>query len=389
MRPFFQALVGQLGRVVLVRRYRWMTGILLVSAFLTMEVYRAEVVTELPVAVVDLDNSSLSRTLRLFLDSSREVRVVEADILSQEDARRMFVESRIAGFLLIPQDFSEKIKKGHKAELLSAVDMSNILIGKTVQKAFSQSAGLVAAGVQMKLQQKLGETKRSALARTAPLVVVEDRPFNPFGNYTTYVVPGMVFFLINVWVLLLTCAVFREGQRPSSGAGVLGALVGVLVLGVAMGLIGTFLYLPREHIFVQSSFGLMLAALSCFVTTAILMATALNLLIPSSLLALELTMVLGMLSLMFSGVTWPTDMFPGPIAALATFIPFAPFAQAFQMYLHHPVGFAELGSKFAQFGAQALLYSAIALFGVFWRWREAGPSRRRPQLSAAGGGGSA
>jgi ABC-2 type transport system permease protein len=84
-------------------------------------------------------------------------------------------------------------------------------------------------------------------------------------------------------------------------------------------------------------------------------------LIHTPFLVVEVVLVFGMLSLMFSGVTWPTDMFPKPLALVAYYNPFTPFAQAFQIFLHFPVTLKELSRTFVQFSHQALFFSALLL----------------------------
>lgn len=367
MRDFFRGFWDLLKRLVFYRRYRIMILLLVIAAFLTMEVYRTQVVSELKVVFIDLDNSQLSRTLYTLVDASREVEVVHQPILSVEQAQSMLTRGDIAGVVLIPNEFSVQIKQGAQARLLAALDMSNVLIGKNVQKAISRATSLLSAGIQIEVARKLGASEERALASIAPITVAEDKPFNPFSNYTNYVVPGLVLFLLNVFLLLLTCSVFRQDYWPGSIKGACGAFGAIYLVGLLFGFAAFYLYLPHEHVIAQSSFWLLFASLSVFLLCVILMAIAINTLIAKPFVALELTVVIGMMSLMLSGITWPTDMFPPVLQSLAYFVPMAPFAQGFQMFLHHPMQFSDLADKFAQSGYQVLFFSGLIGLGIAFR----------------------
>ncbi len=80
-----------------------------------------------------------------------------------------------------------------------------------------------------------------------------------------------------------------------------------------------------------------------------MMAIGIGLLAPNPMLSMQATVIIGMLSLMFSGITWPMDMFPSPIRIAADLIPFTPFSSGLRISLHAPAGMGELSHVFRQF----------------------------------------
>lgn len=367
MHRFARGFADQLRRLLGTWHYRAMMALLLVGAWLAMDVYTLQVVTDLPVAIVDFDHSALSRTLLTYIDATREVEVVGGQVRSVAEAKRMLVEGEIAGLVLIPSSLSRDVKTGRPARLLVGVDMSNILVGKNVYKAISQSVATVSAGIQITVLRKHGETAERALASVVPIPVAEDVPFNPATNYSVYIVPGLLFFLLHIFVLLLACSVFRKEHWPGSIPGAIGALSAIFVVGLLLGLGVYYVYLPHVDIVSKSGWTIMVASLAAFLLAAVVLVASIHALIPKPFLALELTTVIGMLSLMFSGITWPTDMFPEAIARFSYFVPFTPFAQAFQRFLHHSLTWADLRGEFTQFGVQIVTFAGLILFGLALR----------------------
>jgi ABC-2 type transport system permease protein len=353
----------QARRTFCVRRNQIMLGAMLLAAWLSMEVYHGLIIEGLPIAVVDHDNSKLSRTIRSYLASTKSLKVTRTDIGSLEELQREIAQGRIAGAVLLPKGLSRSVKRGRLAIIPVAIDMSNILVGKTVYKALASVFGTVGAGVQIALVKKLGTRSSQALARVLPIAVSENLIFNPATNYAVYVVPVLVFFMLHLYVLIMGCAVTMPKNMPGSLLEGLGAYLFIFLLALVIGLVFFYLYLPYETLAPQSGPAPVVLSLALMIVVDLMMAAAVYFVIRVPLLSLQLTLVVGMLSMMFSGVTWPIDMFPRPLAFFGQLIPFTPFAQGVQTFLNVPTRLAELGHLFSQYAVQAALYAGLMLLG--------------------------
>jgi ABC-2 type transport system permease protein len=351
-------------RLVKLRRYRLMILFMLLGSLLIIEVYNAQVVSNLSVAVIDFDNSTASRTTRQVLTNMREVTVYSQGINSIEQAQSLFESGTIKGILLIPSNFSSQLKQSKQAKVLAAVDMSNILVGKNVYKAFYSTISMVSAGIQLKVVKKLGEPKHTALSKVAPIAVQAHIPFNPFKNYSAYVVPGVLFLLLNIFILLLTCSVYRKPYKPSTSTGMLGAFVAIYMSGIFFGILNYFVLLPYAGIFPKSSFSLMATMLAIFTLVSMMMAIGLNVLINKPFIALEISVVVGMLSLMLAGITWPKEMFPAPLLAFSNYIPLSPFAKSFQTFLHYKVDWNDIRVHLMSLLYQGIIFACMIVIGL-------------------------
>lgn len=369
MSSFKDGLRLQLGRYFREKRYLFMFTIFFVMTWLAMDVYHHMIVASLPVAVLDLDNSKLSRTLRLFLSATREIAVVNDGVESLEQAHALLESGELGGFVLIPENFSADIKRGKKSSVSVLIDDSNILIGKNVYKAVAKAIGTVSAGVELTMVKKMGERKDRAMAKVVPIAIEENFTFNPGVNYPTYIVPGIIFFFLHVLMLILTFSAIIPDRRPEGFPAQAGAVAAGYLVCLVTGLIFFYGFLARVQIIPSGGFLTVFLALAVFLLMDILMAMAIVSVAPSFQTGFQLTIILGMLSLMFSGITWPSDTFPAILLAISKIIPFTPFARGYQVFLHYGVRFHEVGWMYGWFALQALLFGAMIAGGYFVRKR--------------------
>jgi hypothetical protein len=125
---------------------------------------------------------------------------------------------------------------------------------------------------------------------------------------------------------------------------------------------GIILYqwgLPRVDIVLQATPLMALSALFIFILLTQLLYTDFHLVLPLPV-AMSASCLIGMLSVMFSGLTWPLEMMPWYIHGLATWIPLTPFLQSLQVYLYHDANWGDLSEFYMMFLKQALLYGILA-----------------------------
>jgi ABC-2 type transport system permease protein len=356
--------IAQLRLLAVERRYRIMTALLLGSAALSTAIYHQRVVTQLPVVVLDLDNSAVSRKLALFLSASREVRVSRRPVSSVGEAEALLQRGEAVALVVIPHDLAANLKRGRRGQVLVAVDMSNVLTSKNAAKAIDKAIGTLGAGVQITTLRKLGTSAREAMGRTVPITVADNFNFNPTTNYVVYLAPAVVFFFLHIYVLILAASLFL---RRATIAERLGGAAAQLLVGMALGALLLYALLPAAGIVPRSSPIILLTLLLALVALDLLLAAAVNALIPRPQLAMQAIVLIGMLSLMLSGLTWPTDLFPWSLQRLAALIPFTPFGSGLRVALHDVVSWRELSPVLRQLGVQAALLGGAMLVGALGR----------------------
>ncbi|MCK9163797.1 MAG: ABC transporter permease, partial [Bacteroidales bacterium] len=77
-------------------------------------IYNKEMMREMPIAIIDNSNSSLSRKYLRSIDATPEVRI-EYKCSTLEEAKNLQKQAKVHGIVYIPNDFSHNINRGEQA----------------------------------------------------------------------------------------------------------------------------------------------------------------------------------------------------------------------------------------------------------------------------------
>ncbi len=158
--------------------------------------YATEVIKEVPIGVVDLDRSNLSREYIEKLNATDYVDVLH-NFVGINEAEKEFYKDNIKGFILIPKDFEKDILRGTQSVVSIYADTSYMII----YKAFSQGVVSTAADLGAKFEVgkllKSGMPKQMAIALKQPFEFVQVPLYNPAGGYETYVYPVILILILH------------------------------------------------------------------------------------------------------------------------------------------------------------------------------------------------
>jgi ABC-2 type transport system permease protein len=242
--------------------------------------------------------------------------------------------------------------------------MSNILTGRNVSNAIAGVVGTVSAGIRITLLEKLGEDEDGALARAVPLVSEDNYSFNAAKSYASYLVPGLLLFFLYIYMTLQYMRVIRSNETLAEKTA---AFIGMIPHGVLLGLVFLYGYVPKQGLTVHSDYRLVVAILAAGFFTLAVLEVAVKLLLRRDIVVMQVSVFLAMLSLMFSGITWPTDMFPVPLQWLSAALPFTPIAQGMRILIHFPAEGSDLFRVFSMFITQCLFFGALISLSLLLR----------------------
>ncbi len=175
--------------------------------------YNNEVVHDVPVAVVDLSHSQLSRQFIRQYDASPDVKVAY-HCNSIDEARELIGKQVVRGVVYIPTDFATNINRMEQSHISVYCDMAFIL----TYKAIYQTATAVSAEINKEIQVHVSGnyTQREDEVSTQPLAFDEVAIFNPTGGYGNFIIPGVLMLIIQQTLLLgigLSAGTARESNR--------------------------------------------------------------------------------------------------------------------------------------------------------------------------------
>ena len=97
-------------------------------------IYYRGTVDEMPVAVVDLSQSSDSRRFIQKIDASREVDVAYK-CASMAEARKLMEERKVHGIVLFPEDYGDRLAQMEQGTVSTYADMASFLYYKNLTMA--------------------------------------------------------------------------------------------------------------------------------------------------------------------------------------------------------------------------------------------------------------
>ena len=142
-------------------------AIFLYSLFYTIP-FANNALRNVPIGVVDNDNTSLSQKFIRDLNATEYIEVIETpkDI---EDAKSEYYKNKIRAFVLIPKDFERDIKRGNPSFVSSYTDSAYLIIYKNIATAVATVAGEPGAKIEVGTLMKKGTPKEVAKSLVNPV----------------------------------------------------------------------------------------------------------------------------------------------------------------------------------------------------------------------------
>ena len=304
------------------RVYLWaMVLIPLVVAFFFLNLMEVGLPTKVPTAIVDLDNSSMSRNLTRSLGSTELVDLsYRAD--SYHDAMEMVRSGKIYGFFLIPRDFEAHALAGRTPTLSYYSNMTYFVPGTLAYKGFKTMAVLTSGKVVETSLTSKGLSEEFAGAMLQPIVMDTHPIGNPWTNYSIYLSNSFIPGLLELMIFLVTCYSICEEIKRRTSVGwlatargslttaLLGKLLPQTVIFTIMGwgfdaLLFGFSHFPCGHM------GSMLLAMPLFVIASQAFAVIICSAVPNLRLAMSACSLTGILAFSIAAFSFPVEsMYP-------------------------------------------------------------------------------
>lgn len=267
-------------------------------------------VSNVPLAVWDQDDSGISRELiRSFVNS--QAFKAAGSLHSRSEVENALQMGQATAVLVIPGDYSEKIRRGEKTELQLLVDGSD---SNTARLAMMYAEGLL----------RVGRPGQGASVISA---------YNPGMDTTWSIIPGLIAIIVNVIAAMLTSlCVAREWENGTmeqlvstplrKGEFILGKLVPYYCIGVIDVLIAVAMALLLFGLPLHGSILSLAVVSGIFLLGALSLGLLISIFAGSQLLASQLALVITFLpGFILSGFVYDIAAMPPVVAAITRIIP--------------------------------------------------------------------
>ncbi|MGI6284287.1 ABC transporter permease [Neomoorella humiferrea] len=345
----------------------------LLGLMLFYAVYSAQVLKDIPTAVVDLDNSAASRELVDKIGKAEYLKLV-APVTSYDDLQELIKQGKAVVGVVIPENYGRNLALGRQARVLAVIDGSNMIYATnasaallTVTRTLSAQAGvnaLVARGVQ------LLQAKEAYQA----IDISEEAWFNPALNYAYFLVLALA---LNIWQQCCTLAACLNviGERGmKSWLQVKASGISKLRFFASKSMAHIFIFMAvvlPMYILAFSVFKLPLnfswPALLLFTLAFAVAVHSIGTLASSfarnAVDAARFGMIIALPSFVLSGYTWPLEAMPVYLQKVAWILPQTWFFQGLNFFAFKNAGWNLMSHYIlAMLAVAALCYGAAAVF---------------------------
>ncbi|MEJ0078750.1 MAG: ABC transporter permease [Alphaproteobacteria bacterium] len=249
-------------------------------------IFSAGLATRLPIGVLDLDGSDLSRTIIRMVDAT-STSAVAVRVGDLAEGRSLVLSGKIHGLLMLPYGLQRDVFAGRRPEVVFFYNTQTLTTGNIVLSGVSAALPTAAAGIRLTLRTAQGQPLEFAQADLQPIPVQSNALFNPTLNYVYFLLTALIPSILQI-VMVTTVAYsvgldvetsYRLRILRALGGGLWPAMAGkilpytvlfMLVLGLSDILLFVMFGLPlRGHSWLLIIAGL-LFVLSCQLLGALL-----------------------------------------------------------------------------------------------------------------------
>ncbi len=345
-------------------KYKGMMILLFIGPiFLTLYfggVYCNDYVNDIPIAVLDEDNSSLSNLVTGYFLTSERFDVTNYPA-SRDELQKLIDEGTVQMGICIPDGFERDVTTYKSSQILAVTDGSNIVVANNAYAQATMIAQSVSAGVEMKLIQGKGMTPRMAQNIALVYNLGERILYDPKMTYMNYlIICFLAIFFQQLMLSSMGSTFIRDSEYISEGnvpAKIFGAVSACFVGILPSTLLSVFIVLKLFRVPIAGSM------LTVMVLTIFF---ALSIIGPSLLIAsvakdkLKYSQYEFMLSLptfVSSGCVWPMNQMPKLLEIIVRACwPLANYAKVVQQVLVKGMNFRYVIPSLLQLGIFSLVW---------------------------------
>ena len=164
-------------------------------AFFVGSIYKEKNVSNIPIAIVDNDHSSLSRKISSLIDSNEKIQVQGA-YSNLNDALHLFNSLEVQGILIIPNNFEKNTMNLEGSTVELVLNNTKFLTSNEINKGVQQVMLTVAGGVRLSYLINSKIPAELAEQQAQPIMPVVKSIYNATNNYGDYLLPILLVLII-------------------------------------------------------------------------------------------------------------------------------------------------------------------------------------------------
>ncbi|KIO77902.1 hypothetical protein TH53_07085 [Pedobacter lusitanus] len=325
--------------------------------------------TDLPVKVVDKDNSALSTR---FIDMLNDMDVLKVVAVKHENVemRTVLMNDKAMGAVIIPDGFEADILQNRHPEINAYVNNANLMTSSYVSRALLTAAGTLNAGIKIGAMQKQGLPGTVAADQYEAFHSNIFRLYNPASNYMIYSWPSYLAIILQTVTIVVMALSFTSefeagtfGQlcNQSKSVAMMMAIKVVpywMISLVLAGILACFYVIFKEPF--PQHIGDAAVIFCLFIAAATFMGMVASIIFKTQLRAVQFLMVLSMTVYIVSGYSWPFDQTGWAARLFAYVFPMMPFVNGYRILLLQNGTLGDIGDYTTILCIQLCFYALLS-----------------------------
>lgn len=179
--------------------------------------YAPNIITEIPVAVVDKSNTQMSRKYISYIDATQAVNV-SCSAVGFHEAKELMKSHKVRGIIYIPQDFEEKVTNGESGTIMFYETTTTFLYYLNMQAASNGAVQKLNDEYRQEIIKTLPPATLAALSSASSVSIKGTALYNQNSGYGSFLLP-IVMTLILFQIMLLTFGNFLGSRTETLLAG--------------------------------------------------------------------------------------------------------------------------------------------------------------------------
>lgn len=320
---FRKVLTRELNRMTS-RRIYFGTAIILplFTLFFMATIFGSGEMENLPVGIVDLDNSATSRSLSRTIEAVPTL-LVTKHFINEFEARRSVLKKEIYGYLVIPHNFEQNAVTGKDAVLSYYYHYALLAVGGEIMAAFETTLKPIEVTPIAMEAIELGVNTEEIETFLLPIQAADHPVYNPALNYSIYLSQSFFYVLFQILVLLVTLYVvgseikFKTGDewlKCANGNIFIAVVAKVLpytIIFCIEGVLANYVMFNIIHLPFNGSWWMLNVSSILFILATQSLSLFVYSIFPAIAIIISIVSMLGSLGATLSGITFPVDnMYP-------------------------------------------------------------------------------
>ena len=346
-------------------------GVMLATAVFFLTFFGKGMPEDIPIGVVDRDNSSTSRNFVQQLDATQLGSVVSFG--SVAEARREMETGRISAYVIIPERFDEDVQAFRCPKMGVYVNAMNPVIGGALSyKDILFMVNLTNGAVQREVLRAKGVSENEVMARIQPIVIDAHNIGNAPTSYAYYlcnlILTGVLAMSIMLVISYALASELKYGTSRelmelggnSASLAVFAKLIPYTLLFTVLGTILQLLLFGPLHYPLKGSIWAMILAMLLLVVAYEAIAVFVVSMVPTLRLSVCISALYSVLGFSFAGFTLPVSSLPVALQGMSWLYPLRFYYKIYVQEAIFGVGFAGWWTS----AVALLVFLLIPLLGI-------------------------